>query len=94
LNVRSALQARKWWERIREIPEWIDAEIKARGITPGAAIAELEVLKSTASGGTKVLGTNALSKHLKEVREQAACTAKAVGVVYSPTVSTLATFLN
>jgi hypothetical protein len=94
LNVRSTLQACKWWERIREIPEWIDAEIKTCGITPDTEIAELKTLKSTASGGTKVLGTNALSKHLKEVREQAARTAKAAGVVNAPIVNILATFLN
>jgi hypothetical protein len=68
----SNFQACKWWERIREIPEWIEAEIKARGITPVAAIAELETLRSTASTGTKPLGTNALSSHLKAARELAA----------------------
>jgi hypothetical protein len=50
------------------------------------------MLKSTASGGTKVLGTNALSKHLKEVREQAACAARAVTVGHSPMVNILASF--
>lgn len=43
-----------------------------RGITPEAAIGELEKLRTSASTTTRPLGTNALSKHLKETRELAA----------------------
>jgi hypothetical protein len=36
------LQARKSWQRFREIPEWIDGEIKRCGISVTDAIQELE----------------------------------------------------
>jgi hypothetical protein len=87
----SNFQARKWWERIREIPEWIQAEIKAQGITPAAAIAELETLRSTALTGTKPLGTNALSNHLKAAHELAAHSAKNAQIVHSSPVSIVTT---
>jgi hypothetical protein len=89
----SNFQARKWWERIREIPEWIEVEIKARGVTPAAAIAELETLRLTASTGTKPLGTNALSNHLKAARELAARTTKNAQIVHSSPVSIVTSFV-
>jgi hypothetical protein len=44
----------------------IELEIRTRGISPEMAIAELEEMRSAASTATKPLGTNALSKHIKE----------------------------
>lgn len=50
-------------------------EIKRQGITPEAAIAQLDSMRSTASPTNKPLGTNALSIHLKQAREGIAMTA-------------------
>jgi hypothetical protein len=61
-------------------------EIRTRGISPETAIAELEEMRSAASTATKPLGTNALSKHIKEARESAARTAQ--GHAPFPAVST------
>jgi len=51
-------------------------EIRTRGISPEMAITELEEMRSAASTATKPLGTNALSKHIKEARESVAHTAQ------------------
>ena len=87
----SDFQACKWWEWIHEIPECIEAEVKVQGITHVAAIAELKTLRSTASMGTKLLGTNVLSNHLKAVHELAACATKNAQIVHSFPVSIITT---
>jgi len=64
-----------------------------RGITPEVAIGELEKLRTSVSTTTRLLGMNALSKHLKETRELAACAATSSstggGCSSSPVVYTL-----
>jgi C-terminal processing protease CtpA/Prc len=47
-------------------------EIRKQGITPDMAINQLEAMRTTVSKGARPLSTNALSKHLKSLREAAA----------------------
>ncbi|KAJ7673006.1 hypothetical protein DFH06DRAFT_1036219 [Mycena polygramma] len=72
--------ARKFWQRFREIPEYIEAEVATKGKSPEACIQELEALrvaKSTRSSVDKKtvmipLGVHALTKHLEQQRKDAA----------------------
>ncbi|KAF5370507.1 hypothetical protein D9615_010341 [Tricholomella constricta] len=63
--------ARKFWQRFREIPEWIDASIKDRRISTTEALAELEGMRSV-PGRAGLLGTSALSETLLADRRKAA----------------------
>jgi hypothetical protein len=61
------IQPRKIWQRFREIPDWIDASSRQRGVSPTDIINELEEMRGKA--GQKK-GLNALSKAIKELRIQ------------------------
>jgi hypothetical protein len=65
-------QNRQAWWRLKELPDWIDAQMNERGLTVTAAIAELDTTKTTASSGSKPLGTNALKNLVKKLRIDAA----------------------
>lgn len=65
-------QNRQAWWRLKELPDWIDAQMNERGLTATAAIAELDAMKKTASSGSKPLGTNALKNLIKKLRVNAA----------------------
>ncbi|KAJ7772443.1 hypothetical protein B0H16DRAFT_1714643 [Mycena metata] len=75
-------QARKFWRRFREIPEWIEKEVQARSISPEDCIQQLEMLRTERSTRSSVnkqiiltpLGLNALAKYLGEERKKAAAT--------------------
>jgi len=58
------------WQRFREIPEWITAQVKMRTVTPDQALAELDAMRTSAVEGRARLGVNALSQHLKSLREK------------------------
>jgi hypothetical protein len=60
-------QARKAWQRFREIPEWIDAEVRRQAVPPEEVIRQLELLRAVP--GKPSMGMNALSKHVKALRE-------------------------
>jgi hypothetical protein len=66
------LQNRQAWWRLKELPDWIDAQMDCQGITATAAIAQLDAMKATASAGSRPLGTNALGGHVKRLRVGAA----------------------
>jgi hypothetical protein len=65
-------QNRQAWWRLKELPDWIDAQMNERGLTVTVAIAELDTTKTTASSGSKPLGTNALKNLVKKLRIDAA----------------------
>jgi hypothetical protein len=56
-------KARKWFERFREIPEWIDTEMRLQVIPHHIIIEQLEAMRGPL--GKPSMGMNALSKHLK-----------------------------
>ncbi|CAK5268920.1 unnamed protein product [Mycena citricolor] len=62
--------ARKRWERFREIPDWITAEVDRRNISPLAVVQELEELRkrTNENGFTKTIGLFALAEEVKEMR--------------------------
>ncbi|KAJ7252582.1 hypothetical protein C8J57DRAFT_1351069 [Mycena rebaudengoi] len=74
---RSTSKSRKFWERFREIPEWIETETNLGSRSPEASIAELEALRNGLAKQSAVgdeillipLGINALAKHLTEQRK-------------------------
>jgi hypothetical protein len=59
-----------WW--LKEVLDWIDAQMNEWGLTVTAAIAELNIMKETASSGPKPLGTNVLKNLIKKLRVDAA----------------------
>ena len=61
------LKARKWFERFREIPEWIDAEMRCQVVSPKTVMAQLEAMRDVPDRPR--LGMNALSQHLKSLRK-------------------------
>ncbi|KAF8055686.1 hypothetical protein FPV67DRAFT_1679819 [Lyophyllum atratum] len=65
------MAARKFWQRFREIPEWIKATMMARGIMAAAALADLEGMRSV-PGRTGLLGTSTISTMLGNQRKAAA----------------------
>ncbi|KAJ7232353.1 hypothetical protein C8J57DRAFT_1383741 [Mycena rebaudengoi] len=79
---RSTSKSRKFWERFREIPEWIETETNLGSKSPEASIAELEALRNSLAKRSAVgdeillipLGINALAQHLTEQRKAAAGT--------------------
>ncbi|KAJ7923699.1 hypothetical protein B0H13DRAFT_2316240 [Mycena leptocephala] len=42
----------KAWERLREIPEWIDYRSTSRDVSPDVIIGELRAIALVAGGGT------------------------------------------
>jgi hypothetical protein len=62
-------QARKSWQRFREIPEWIDAEINRSGISVADMIQGLEQ-KRKVEGKSTLMSMNALSMLLASHRKQ------------------------
>ncbi|KAJ7234260.1 hypothetical protein C8J57DRAFT_1531801 [Mycena rebaudengoi] len=80
---RSTSKSRKFWERFREIPEWIETETNLGSKSPEASIAKLEALRNSLAKRSVVgdeillipLGINAPAKHLTEQRKAAAGTA-------------------
>ncbi|KAJ7827303.1 hypothetical protein B0H13DRAFT_1917719 [Mycena leptocephala] len=78
-------QSRKFWERFREIPEWIEAQTKSNSKSSEASIGELEALRTQLAKRSAVgdeiimipLGMNALAKHLTEQRKAAVVAAVA-----------------
>lgn len=62
------LQPQKFWQRFREIPEWIDTEIQTRNATPAKLITELENSRKVPNKSA-LLGTSALSSVLAELRK-------------------------
>ncbi|KAJ7125542.1 hypothetical protein C8R43DRAFT_1240832 [Mycena crocata] len=77
---RPGSQARKFWERYREIPEWIESQVTVKGQSPEESLRQLEALRvenSTRSSSGKIvtlipLGVNALSKLIQQQRKDAA----------------------
>ena len=63
------IQARKNWQRFREIPEWIDGQIKSRGISVTDAIQELEETRKV-ENKSMLLSMNALSTLLASRRKE------------------------
>lgn len=63
------IQARKNWQRFREIPEWIDSQIKCRGISVADAIQELEETRKV-ENKSMLLSMNALSALLASRRKE------------------------
>ncbi|KAJ6450595.1 hypothetical protein C8R47DRAFT_1084389, partial [Mycena vitilis] len=70
---------RKFWQRFREIPEWIETQVATKSKTPEACLQELEVLRTANSTRSSVnkqivmipLGVNALTKLLEKQRKEA-----------------------
>ncbi|KAJ7857354.1 hypothetical protein B0H13DRAFT_1960478 [Mycena leptocephala] len=58
----------KAWERLREIPEWIDHQSNARNISPDIVIAELRAIALAGSATDTPKGLNWLSKDLASRR--------------------------
>ncbi|KAH9832021.1 uncharacterized protein C8Q71DRAFT_840905 [Rhodofomes roseus] len=71
---RSEIEARKAWQRVREIPEWIDTAIRDEGLSDTAAIALLESMRKV-EGKAQLLGSNALTSLLIKQRKAKALTA-------------------
>ncbi|KAJ7698847.1 hypothetical protein B0H16DRAFT_1484319 [Mycena metata] len=79
---RHTSRARKFWQRFREIPEWIEKEVEARSISPDDCIQHLETIRTKRSTRSSVnkqtfltpLGLNALAKYLGAERKKAAAT--------------------
>ncbi|KAJ7177226.1 hypothetical protein C8R43DRAFT_1118237 [Mycena crocata] len=77
---RPGSQARKFWERYREIPEWIENQVTLKQQSPEESLQQLEALRvknSTRSSSGKIvtlipLGVNALSKLIQQQRKDAA----------------------
>ncbi|TFY54494.1 hypothetical protein EVJ58_g8832 [Rhodofomes roseus] len=65
---RTESEARKAWQRFREIPEWIDMTIRDEGLSDAAAIARLETMRKV-DGNKQLLGSNALTSLLIEQRK-------------------------
>ncbi|KAH9474890.1 hypothetical protein JR316_0013358 [Psilocybe cubensis] len=59
---------RKFWQRFREIPEYIDSEAHNRKVSPLAIIDELDILGQQ---DKQLKGLSALTKHIKLKREAA-----------------------
>ncbi|KAH9476570.1 hypothetical protein JR316_0010486 [Psilocybe cubensis] len=57
---------RKFWQRFREIPEFIDSEAHNRKVSPLSIIDELEILGQQ---DRRLKGLSALTKHIKLKRE-------------------------
>ncbi|KAJ7258192.1 hypothetical protein C8J57DRAFT_1234366 [Mycena rebaudengoi] len=74
---RSTAKSRKFWERFREIPEWIDTEMSINSKSPEPSIGELEALRSHLAKWSAVgdeiilipLGMNTPVKHLTQQRK-------------------------
>ncbi|PPQ79199.1 hypothetical protein CVT24_012739, partial [Panaeolus cyanescens] len=62
---------RKFWQRFREIPEYIDSSSASRSISPLAVIQELKDLQAT---DVKLKGCAALAEYVKSLRENNAKT--------------------
>lgn len=62
---RSTSQARKTWERFREIPERVNTQSLLRGVSPSVVVTELEQLRK--DGGWSL---NQLKNKVKEMRTQ------------------------
>ncbi|KIM35282.1 hypothetical protein M413DRAFT_32634 [Hebeloma cylindrosporum] len=62
---RTGPTPRKIWQRLREIPDWIDASSKEQGVPPTVVIDELERMRGS---GRNKKGLNALSNIVKEMR--------------------------
>ncbi|KAI0352138.1 hypothetical protein OH77DRAFT_1592366 [Trametes cingulata] len=63
--------ARKTWQRFREIPEWIEKAVREQHITPDDAIAQLEA-KRHPDGTRTPKGINALVSQLADERKELA----------------------
>lgn len=65
-NIHMIGQARKAWQRFREIPEWIDEQVRERHIKTSAILDEVEAIREEAG---KLVGMNGLAKIIKGMRE-------------------------
>ena len=68
-DILTIAQARKTWQRFREIPEWIDSKIKSQGITPDDAICQLEDMRRL-PGKVNPCSMNALSTMIANQRKE------------------------
>ncbi|EIW84103.1 hypothetical protein CONPUDRAFT_163327 [Coniophora puteana RWD-64-598 SS2] len=68
---RKTTQARKAWQRLREIPEWIEEQLRTRHISLDNMLTELEGMRTTAAAGGSKLGMNALVRHLQKICAEA-----------------------
>lgn len=59
---------RKFWERFREIPEWVENQATLRSVSPQVILDELQAWRTEAGGRPK--GLAALGKELKSRREK------------------------
>ncbi|KDR71016.1 hypothetical protein GALMADRAFT_214050 [Galerina marginata CBS 339.88] len=87
---RNGAQERKNWSRFREIPDWIDGQIRERKLTPAQAIVELENMRQPKDGKRNLLGTNALSALLADHRKKAAKKVKDAGMNSTESISSSA----
>ncbi len=61
---------KKAWERFREIPEYIDNQSTARGISPAVVIEELEVMRKTPSVGDGEPAKKGMNQLMREVQKK------------------------
>jgi hypothetical protein len=57
------------WQHFREIPEWIDSEMKSKGVTANMAISTLEEMRKVPDKSV-LLGMNTLSSVLASQRKK------------------------
>lgn len=78
-NLIDIIKARKWYQHYREIPDYIDAQVDERRVSPDIILQELESMKITESDHPTIpLGTRALADHLAKLRKAKALTASSV----------------
>ncbi|KAJ7210917.1 hypothetical protein GGX14DRAFT_394536 [Mycena pura] len=85
---RPSNTARKFWQRFREIPEWIEDQVSTNSKSPEACLQELEALRVANSTRSSVdkqiimipLGVNALAQLLEKQRKDAAKIKESEGI--------------